>query len=142
MLACHGERGFELSLPTGAKASTRPLPSSVFEETLNRLALIGDHTVVPTSMRKKASHCGGIPPKYGVLPPFKDTPFVADPSNAVYAKVVRRLLGMHDTAAATALQRSRVQHIQCFNDEHLGDLVEAALAAADMARAFENKTIR
>ena len=110
---------------------------------LDWLTPIGDDTAVPTSMRKKASCCGGIAPTCGVLPPFKNNIHVAaNPSNAVYAKVVRRLSKTHGTTTATALQRPRVQHIQCFNDEHLGDLVEAALAAADMARAFENKTIR
>ena len=76
------------------------------------------------------------------LPAFKGSPFVADPSNAVYAKIVRRLLNEVHPTTATTLQVAQVEHIKTFNDEHLADLVEAGLAATDMADAFESNTTR
>ena len=36
---------------------------------------------------------------------------------------------------------SRVQHITSFNDKHLADLIEASLAAADMASALERGAV-
>ena len=142
ILACHGERGFEMLLPVDAETVKSPRASSVYEETLNRLALIGDHKIIRASTRKMASHCGGVPPKQPLLPAFKDTPMVADPSNAVYAKIVRGLMLMEKQNMTKPLQIQRVEHIESFNDEHLGDLIEASLAAADMAGAFELNTVR
>ena len=129
-------------LPEDAETIKSPRASSIFEETLNRLALIGDHKIIPASTRKMASHCGGVPPKQPLLPAFKDTPMVADPSNAVYAKIVRGLMLMEKQNMTKPLQIQRVEHIKSFNDEHLGDLIEASLAAADMASAFESNTVR
>ena len=142
ILAYHGERGFEMFLPEDFEAVKSSRASSIFEETLNRLALIGDHKIIPASTRKMASHCGGVPPKQPLLPAFKDTPMVADPSNAVYAKLVRGLMRMEKQNMTELLQIQRVEHIESFNDEHLGDLIEASLAAADMAGAFELNTVR
>ena len=67
---------------------------------------------------------------------------VADPSNAVYAKIVRGLMLMEKQNMTKPLQIQRVEHIESFNDEHLGDLIEASLAAADMAGASECNTVR
>ena len=142
ILAYHGERGFEMLLPEDFETVKSSRASSIFEETLNRLALIGDHKIIPASARKMASHCGGVPPKHPLLPAFKDTPLVADPSNAVYAKIVRGLMLMEKQNMTKPLQIQRVEHIESFNDEHLGDLIEASLAAADMASAFERNTVR
>ena len=142
ILAYHGERGFEMFLPEDFETVKSSRASSIFEETLNRLALIGDHKIIPASVRKMASHCGGVPPKQPLLPAFKDTPMVADPSNAVYAKIVRGLMLLEKRNMRKPWQIQRVEHIESFNDEHLGDLIEASLAAADMASAFESNTVR
>jgi curved DNA-binding protein CbpA len=136
ILAAHGERGFG-RLATASPRST--IPSPIYEEVLNRLALIGDHWVIPAKMRKSASHCGGVSPVDG-LAAFKDTPAVADAGNAVYSCIVRRLL--QEPVSGTPEQQSRIQHIREFNDEHLADLIEANFAAADMANAFEHNTMR
>jgi hypothetical protein len=138
-----GERGFEMSGEAEdpwLSPTSSPNDSRIYEEVLNRLALIGDYTVVPTRMRKMASHCGGVPPVQGSLAAFTDTPMVADAGNALYASIVHRLLTLPRNA--TPLQLSRIEHIECFNDEHLADLVEANFAAADMANAIENGTTR
>ena len=36
----------------------------------------------------------------------------------------------------------QIDNIRAFNDEHLADLIEATLAAANAAAAFEAKTVR
>jgi len=126
ILARHGERGFAAcGGPPGAKDRT------VDQETLHRLCLLADETVVPPVLRKLASHCGGIPPS-ARFPAFVDTPQVADPSNKVYAAWVRRLLSYTQPEAEDAW---RVQKISAFNEGHQGDLVEASLAAAEAAAA-------
>lgn len=143
ILADRHERGFEMmrTFATIVERS-RDCQPSIFEETLYRLALIGDSDIIPKTMRKSASHCGGVPPKEPVLPGFTESPLVADPSNAVYAKIVRRLFKLVQLSTATGQQAAQVEHIKAFNDEHLADLIEAALAAADMAAAFETSTPR
>jgi hypothetical protein len=137
LLAAHGERGFAaLASPSTHQRCYDDV--SIYEETLWRLALIGDHNIVPVRTRKLASHCGGVPPRPPQLMAFKDTPNVADPGNAIYSRIVRKLFQNTSLSVTPPRQASQIDHIKQFNDEHLADLVEAALAAADMAAAFES----
>ena len=138
-LADYGERGFGALTKDGMKRKDRP---RIHEEVLHRLAAIGDHTLVPTTRRKKASHCGGVPPDGKLLKAFKDTPFVADPGNRIYSSIVRKLLATVNKERCTSTQQLRMYNIVRWNDAHLGDLIEAALAAADAAAAFEAGTVR
>ena len=138
-LADYGERGFGALTKGGMKRKERP---SIHEEVLHRLAAIGDHTLVPKTCRKNASHCGGVPPDDKLLKAFKDTPFVADPGNKIYSSILRKLLATVNKEKCTSTQLSQMYNIVRWNDEHLADLIEAALAAADAAAAFEAKTVR
>ena len=141
LLAAHGERGFEaLAPPSTPQRSFKGV--SIFDESLWRLGFVGDHESVPVETRKWASHCGGVPPCPPLLMAFKDTPKVADPMNCIYSRIVRKLFQKADLSAASPCQAAQIHHIKKFNDEHLGDLVEASLAAADMAAAYECGTQR
>ncbi len=100
MLALRGERGF------GSTSAQCSQGLSIFEETLHRLALVGDSNVVPKPIRKAASHCGGVPPMPPLLLAFKESPMVADPGNEVYGRIVRRLFAkVDDMGAAMPKQR-------------------------------------
>lgn len=92
----------------------------------------------------QASHAGGVAPlpEYGLVG-FRDTPDVADPNNAVYAKVCRRLLlpWVH-RAAEVGIPPWQEQRLWSFNEEHLGDVAEAALAAANAAADREQGRVR
>lgn len=137
LLAAHGERGFEaLAPPSMHQRCYKDV--SIYEELLWRLALIGDTYVVPARTRKLASHCGGVPPRPPQLLAFADTPNVADPGNAIYSQIVRKLFKKTDLSVTPPRQAAQIEYIKQFNDEHLADLVEAALAAADMVAAFES----
>lgn len=134
-LAEQGESGF------AACGGTESLDELLGEEALwhsvlRRLCLIADTDVVGTKARKEASHCGGVPPVPGQLVPFWDTPGVADPGNAVYAGIVRRLLAYPHSCVDRLSPWGHEQLVR-FNDEHLGDVVEAALAAANAAADAE-----
>ena len=98
MLALRGERGF------GSTSAQCSQGLSIFEETLHRLALVGDSNAVSKSIRKVASHCGGAPPMPPLLLAFKESPMVADPGNAVYGRIVRRLSAKVDDMCA-AMQK-------------------------------------
>ena len=129
ILSAEGEQGFAAN-PSGDVGAT------VFEKALYRLALIADTNVVGKRIRKQASHCGGVPPTK-LLQPFKDTPGVADPGNALYASVVQKLLDHVDLSSASALQLERIERVRWLNVEHKADLVEAALGAANAAYCLE-----
>ena len=113
-----------------------PEIGDIFAQVLHRLALFGDTTIVPKKLRNLASHCGGVPPT-AHLAPFKDTPWVADPGNGVYGKIVRKLMRIQNAEAAAGVERAHVSNISPCNDESLGDLVEASLAAANAASCIQ-----
>ena len=81
-------------------------------------------------------------PEYG-LHGWHETPDVADPTNAVYHKVCRRLLQpwLH-RAADVGIQPWQLQRLWSFNEEHLADVAEAALAAANAAADREQRLER
>ena len=108
----------------------------IFKKVLCRLGLIGDTAIVSKQIRKRASHCGGVPPNES-LAAFPETPWLADPGNEVYGRIVRRLFMSQVAQDASEEEGARIYHISNFNDEHLGDLVEAALAAANVAACIE-----
>jgi hypothetical protein len=130
VLGAHNEIGFEMygALPTIIKPLSDPVAA------LRRLCIIQNQ---PRELRKMASHCGGITPNdaYGVHA-FKDTPGVADAGNAIYAAFVDRLLDYGNEAAAD-VDSWKIEQLKGLNAEHKGDLVEAALAAANAAAAKE-----
>ena len=67
---------------------------------------------------------------------FPDTPDCADPGNESYEALVHKLLVLcrQDVARyADDEMMARIVHLQQLNREHKGDVVEAALAAANYA---------
>ena len=141
LLADYGERGFGALTKGDMKRKERQQPS-IHEEVLHRLAAISDHTLVSKTCRKRASHCGGVPPDDKLLKAFKDTPFVADAGNKIYSSIVRKLLATMKKERCASTQPPQMYNIGTWNDKHLADLIEAALVAADAAAAFEAKTAR
>ena len=113
------------------QADHRPLGLAV----LCRLAFIADTERTPRQLRKRASHCGGVPPT-SKLPPFHDTPLVSDPGNCVYAAVVDRLLREAPAEWRSFVGLAIFEKMQAFNEEHKADLVEAALAAGEAMEAM------
>ena len=104
---------------------------SVFFAILRRLCLIADTDYVGSAVRKLASHAGGVPPIAGRLFGFNDTPYVADPGNVTYATIVRRLITR--VGNDPRLPWWGFENLQKLNTEHKGDVMEAALAAANAA---------
>ena len=118
-----------------------PLIEGQWWPALLRLARCADHYIIPTLLRKGASQCGGIAPDiYLDLLPLKGTPDCADPGNKTYGKVVAKLLDVckKDIRAASEDIRQQIGHLAHMNEEHRGDCVECALAAAMYAHAVEN----
>ena len=68
------------------RSEAQPLGSAdagcIFKKVLYRLGLVGDTAIVSQEIRKRASHCGGVPPTE-LLAAFPDTPWLADPGNKV-----------------------------------------------------------
>lgn len=62
---------------------------------------------------------------------------VADAGNLIYSKIVRALFVRADMSTGNDPDRAAVDNIRSFNGEHLADLIEAALAAADSCAAAE-----
>ena len=107
-----------------------------------RLARCADHYIIPKTLRKESSQCGGIAPDiYLDLLPLKGTPDCADPGNKTYGKVVSKLLHMchKDIREASDDIRQQILHLGELNKEHRGDCIECALAAAMYANAKENE---
>ena len=133
-LAWRGQEGF-VQLVDGPPVMEFP-GRTLYFKSIYRLALIADNEVVPKEVRKQASHCGGVEPRLPLLEAFQDTPKLADPGNRAYSVLVDRLIyetrNEVDTYADIATP-VRIQALQLFNMEHKGDVVEAALAAADYA---------
>jgi len=98
---------------------------------LRRLCLVADTDYVSARVRKLASHAGGVPPIAGKLLAFADTPHVADPGNATYAAIVTRLIA--EVGNDPRVPPWGLAVLQKLNTEHKGDVVEAALAAANAA---------
>ena len=76
------------------------------------------------------------------MPAWPNTPGVADPGNALYANVVRRLLlpwGHRATEVCTAWAWWNLCRL---NEEHLADVAEAALAAANAAADRQEGVVR
>ena len=94
MLGLRGDRGF------GSTSAQCNQGLSIFEETLHRLALVGDNNVVSKSIRKADSYCGGVPPMPPLLLAIKESPMGAEPGNAVYGRIVRRLFAKVDDMGA------------------------------------------
>ena len=140
-LAQEGEQGFEHLLGGERRPPGTVCPSSIKWYTLVRLALCADHSLIDADKRKKASHCGGVPPDpERKLLPCQGTDFVADPGNKVYSHVVRKLLEECVALRATVPQAldDQIDHLQRMGEEKRGDCIEAALAAADHAEKKEN----
>ena len=99
-------------------------------------ALIADHSEIPPTVRKQASHCGGVKPRPPQVQAFPDTPDCADPGNESYEVLVHKLLVLcrQDVVRyADDETMARIVHLQQLNREHKGDVVEAALAVANFA---------
>ena len=134
-LAWHGQEGFVHCVIDGPPVMEFP-GRTLYFKSIYRLALIADNEVVPKEVRKQASHCGGVEPRLPLLEAFQDTPKLADPGNRAYSVLVDMLLDRtRDEVAfcADVQTQVRIQVLQTFNMEHKGDVVEAALAAADYA---------
>ena len=134
-LAWHGQEGFVHCVIDGPPVMEFP-GRTLYFKSIYRLALIADNEVVPKEVRKQASHCGGVEPRLPLLEAFQDTPKLADPGNRAYSVLVDMLLDRtRDEVAfcADVQTQVRIQFLQTFNMEHKGDVVEAALAAADCA---------
>ena len=132
-LARHGEKGFQHLHETVQRSNQSNW--SVGCRALFRLALIADHSEIPATTRKQASHCGGVKPHDWVRA-FPDTPDCADPGNEAYEELVNKLLvscrqDVLPNADDETMQR--IANLQQLNREHKGDVVEAALAAANYA---------
>jgi hypothetical protein len=136
VLATHGESGFE-SLSSFSEPHVSRTTAPLLVRVLRRLSLIADTEVVAKTTRKGASHCGGVPPIPGLLVGFSDTPKVADPGNAVYAAVIKRLLEEFIFEPGGIVPAGGYWHLCTFNASHLGDVLEAALAAANVAAEAE-----
>ena len=132
-LARNGEKGFQHLDETVQRSNQSNL--SVGCRALFRLALIADHSQIPATVRKQASHCGGVKP-HDWVKAFPDTPHCADPGNEAYEAHVDQLLR---TCREEVLRHAddettkRIVDLQHLNREHKGDVVEAALAAANYA---------
>ena len=133
MLAAQGESGFSFLMPG---VNPNNAEGTIFEKALHRLALVGNTDLLSKDLRKAASHCGGVQPAPN-LASFKDTPYLADAGNACYAKVVRKLLGAQATREAMREEAQHIDKISKLNDNHMGDLIEASLAAANYAFCIE-----
>ena len=134
-LAWHGQQGFAHCVIDGPPVMEFP-GRTLYFKSIYRLALIADNEVVPKEVRKQASHCGGVEPRSPLLEAFQDTPKLADPGNRAYSVLVDMLLDRtRDEVAfcADVQTQVRIQVLEMFNMEHKGDVVEAALAAADYA---------
>ena len=130
ILSDHGEAGF------GGPGCPEMQALQVHLAAVRRMVIIAS---LPPRLRKDASHCGGVRPGAG-LRPFADTPLVADPTNRVYAAAARSLLdrGLHGRILAETGVRADGLALLCrLNEEHLADVVEAALAAANAAADHE-----
>jgi hypothetical protein len=132
-LARHGEKGFQHLPETVRRRNQGDL--SVGCRALFRLALIADHNKIPPAIRKQASHCGGVKP-HDWVSAFPDTPHCADPGNEAYEAYVDQLLRTCEQELMKHADDETVTQIvllQNLNREHKGDVVEAALAAANYA---------
>ena len=132
-LARHGEKGFQHLAETVRRRNQGDF--SVGCRALFRLALIADHNKIPPAIRKQASHCGGVKP-HDWVPAFPDTPHCADPGNEAYEAHVDQLLRTCREEVMPHADDETIQRIvdlQTLNREHKGDVVEAALAAANYA---------
>ena len=98
------------------------------------MALLADSSEIPAAVRKQASHCGGVTPSDWVKA-FPDTPHCADPGNEAYEAHVDQLLRTchEEVRHADDETIQRIVDLQKLNREHKGDVVEAALAAANYA---------
>ena len=132
-LARNGEKGFQHLDETVQRSNQSNL--SVGYRAFVRLALIEDHSKIPPTVRKQASHCGGVKPHDWVRA-FPDTPLCADPGNEAYEVYVNQLLctcRREVLGHADDETTKRIVDLQTLNREHKGDVVEAALAAANYA---------
>ena len=132
-LARNGEKGFQHLHGYVQRCNQSNL--SVGCRALVRLALIADHNKIPPAIRKQASHCGGVKP-HDWVPAFPDTPHCADPGNEAYEAYVDQLLRTCEQELMQHADDETVTQIvllQNLNREHKGDVVEAALAAANYA---------
>ena len=132
-LARLGEQGFQHLHEADQRSNQSNW--SVGCRALFRLALIADHNKIPTTIRKQASHCGGVKP-HDWVKAFPDTPHCADPGNEAYEAHVDQLLRTCREEVLRHAEDETIQRIvdlQTLNREHKGDVVEAALAAANHA---------
>ena len=133
-LARHGEKGFQ-HLHEAEQRSNQS-NWSVGCRALFRLALIADHNKIPATVRKQASHCGGVKPRPPQVQVCPDTPDCADPGSEAYEVYVNQLLctcRREVLGHADDETTKRIVDLQHLNREHKGDVVEAALAAANHA---------
>ena len=95
-------------------------------------------TRVPKQWLSLAAQAGGIAPlpDHG-LPAYPGWPACADPGNKAYSMLCRELLGIVPHQDLPAFCGDGLARLQQYNDQRLGDVVEAALAAADCANAAE-----
>ena len=97
-------------------------------------------TRVPKVWRRAAAYAGGIAPlPDNGLHAWPGRPALADPGNVAYSMLCRELLGivpLQDLPAWCEHGWARLCHM---NNVSLGDVVEAALAAADCASAAEQR---
>jgi hypothetical protein len=144
-LACKlsvlGESGFEacnhtaISKPSGSQAACDVREGMYL---MRRLCLICDARFVPASLRKNASHCGGVAPRPDIgLIAWRETPEMADATNAVYNQVVQKLLARMTKDDEKHFSRDGLDRLRQLNAEHCGDMLEAALAAASVAFDLE-----
>ena len=153
LLSNHGESGFDLvrqvrtDLVAPAQVSKDHIPHGVGDraawETMYRLFLIADTDIVSNAARKAASGTGGVEVKLDIKP-FPGCPNSGDGGNARYKKLCLHVLALLDAYTndnanplPSWLKNGANNYRAITNQANCGDLVEAALGAAEQMLALQ-----